>query len=514
MAMPVSASIAAATSPFIAGADMMKTTTLLLLLSFTATSALAQTPEPPSPQAAPRATVVMGAQSASRVVPLRGGVPMRGQSLRVAVNKTLELTPLPADIHDIIVGNPDIADVLVRSPTQVFVVGRGLGQTNITFRDRSGRTIGRMDVDVHMDVDAVRDALHQVLPDESGLSVSAVGDALYLSGTVKTDAAATTARSLARRFVKDDAAVVNLLRVANEQQVLIRVKVAEIRKTALKELGVSDAYTGTSHFGKNLSFSNSNTQPGTNAANLLTFGAGALTQPGAAFTALTVGIGSLSSTLSLLEQQNLLRTLEEPNLTAVSGETATMLAGGEFPVPVSVQNGQIAIEFKKFGVGLSFTPTVLDPGRIGLKLQTEVSDVDRSFSVAVGNLTVFGLKVRRAGSVVEMPSGGSIMIAGLLQNDMSSVAAGLPGMMDVPILGQLFRSNSFQHSESELIVIVSAFIVQPSAANQMMSGTDGFAPTSDLGRLLLGRLQDIYTRPHDGTIVPPQLQGPVGYIVD
>jgi len=468
-------------------------------------------PQPPNPAAAPRPKVVtLGATGAAPVsipVVVGPGAPMHGRQLSVALNKSTELV-LPGEARDIIVGSPDIADVVVRSPTLVYVVGRGIGQTNIQFRDRQGRTIGRAEVDVHVDADALREVLRQVLPNESGLQAAAVGDSIYLSGSVKNDASVTAARNLARRFVKDDANVVNLLGVSNDQQVLIRVKVAEIKKTALKELGVSELWNGgvpSKVIPHVATLGNSNTG--------LTPGSGALTQATAAFTTLTLGIGSLSSTFSMLESQNLLRTLEEPNLTAVSGETATMLAGGEFPVPVSVQNGQIGIEFKKFGVGLSFTPVVLDPGRINLKLQTEVSDVDKTFNVAVGNLTIYGLKVRRAGSTVEMPSGGSIMIAGLLQNDIASAVAGLPGMMDLPILGQLFRSNSFQHSESELIVIVSAYIVQPTGANQLAAGTDGFAPGSDLTRLLLGRLQDIYVKSRDVPAAPPQLQGPIGYIV-
>ncbi len=477
---------------------------------------------PPAPAASPRAKTGSLGQPTPGSIGLEADVPT-GAALRVALNKTIQVTGMPAEAHDIIVGNSDIADVIVRSPTEVFVVGRGLGQTNIQFRDAQGRTIWRTEVEVHIDTDALREALAQVLPDETGLKVAAVGDSIYLSGTVRTDADGATARGLARRFVKEDANLVNLIRVVNEQQVLLKVKVAEIEKSALKELGVGQVVAPFRAGAVGISASPIQPQTSTytvsNGAAVYTpnlwttFGGGALSQPAEAFSALSLGIGQLTSTLTMLESQNLVRTLEEPNLTAVSGETATMLAGGEFPVPVSVFNGQIAIDFKKFGVGLNFTPTVLDPGRISLKLQTEVSDVDKSFNVAVGNLTVYGLKVRRAGTVVEMPSGGSIMIAGLLQNNIASVASGFPGLMDVPVLGQLFRSNSFQHDQSELVVIVSAFIVQPTSAGQLTTGAEGFVPSSDLDRFLFDKLQEVYVHPHDLPHVPGRLQGPFGYVV-
>ncbi len=502
---------------------------LVLALALVAALALpAAAAEPPAPEAAPRAKVVSlsnavppPAASTGEVVSLRLARAVPGRVLEVGLNKTVQLAPLPAEARDIIVGSSEIADVIVRSPTEVFVVGRGIGQTNIQFRDARGRTIARIEVDVHVDIVALKLALNQVLPDETGLRVSAVDDSIYLSGTVGNDADAATVRALARRFVKDDSSLVNLVRVNNEQQVMLRVKVAEIQKSALKELGFSDSLTAAHGLPAPLRNALS-----TGTSTLAT-GTGSLTSAaGTAFAtssnALTgtpygvlnlTGIGPLATTFSMLESQDLLRTLEEPNLTAVSGQTATMLAGGEFPIPVSETNGQIAIDFKKFGVGLSFTPVVLDPGRISLKLQTEVSSVDKTFSVSASGLTVYGLKVRRAGSVVEMPSGGSIMIAGLLQNDISSATAGLPGLMDVPVLGQLFRSNSFQHNESELVVIVSAYIVQPVSSNQLMTGADGFAPSSDLSRFLWNRLQDVYVKSRATPEVPAQLQGPFGYAV-
>lgn len=451
--------------------------------------ALAQ--EPPLPLAAPRAKVaVLGPQ------------PVATDDIRLAVNKTRELI-LPRAIRDVQVGSPDVVDVMVRTPTQVYLIGRGAGQSDVTFFDHKGAVVQRVAVDVHLDADGLRAVLADVMPDERGLRVSGVGDSIYLSGTVRTDGAAAQARALARRFVKEDANVVTLLKVSSEQQVLLHVRVAEMQKTVLKELGVGLTTTTAGGIGGSLN------------SVLSTSGTVGLTQSAATLfgTVTLSGIDSLVATFSALERQGLIKTLVEPNLTAVSGETANLLAGGEFPIPVAEENGRLTIEFKQFGVLLNFTPVVLDPGRISLKMQTEVSAIDRTTAVTLASTSIPGLTVRRASSTVEMSSGGSIMIAGLLQNDITSTLSGLPGIMDVPILGALFKSSSFQRKETELVVIVSAYVVQPLEKPQLALPTDGFAPSSDLDRFLLNRLQDNYTSTRPAPATPVQLQGPVGYIV-
>jgi pilus assembly protein CpaC len=453
--------------------------------------------EPPLPQAAPRVKITtMGAP----------GIPvaqrMATEPMRLALNKTRELI-LPAAIRDIQVGNPDVVDVMVRTPTQVYLVGRGAGQSDVTFFDHRGAVIRRIAIDVHLDADGLRAVLADVMPDERNLRISGVGDSIYLSGSVKNDGTAAQVRALARRFVKADENVVTLLKVSSEQQVLMHVRVAEMQKTVLKELGVGVTAPATGGLAGAL-----------NAA-VTTTGTVGLTQSAASLfgTVTLTGIESLVATFSALERQGLIKTLVEPNLTAVSGETANLLAGGEFPIPVAEENGKITIEFKQFGVLLNFTPVVLDPGRISLKMQTEVSAIDRTTAVTLASTSIPGLTVRRASSTVEMSSGGSIMIAGLLQNDITSTLSGLPGIMDIPILGALFKSSSFQRKETELVVIVSAYVVQPLEKPQLALPTDGFAPSSDLDRFLFNRLQKTYTRSHPAPAVPAQLQGPVGYIV-
>ena len=429
-----------------------------------------------------------------------------GDIVHVAAGQSTELD-LTADIHDVLVGNPDIADVVLRSRRRIHIVGRAAGQTNVVLDDAQGHAIRRLQIDVALDTVAVRDALRRVLPDERGLSVEAVNDSLYLLGSVRSDAAADMARNIARRFVANDVNLVNSLKVSNDQQVLLHVKVAEIQRTVLKELGVGLATTkAIPLFGKSVQLSGA-----TSATNGLIDSSTGAIYGAASFT----GIGALVTNLNLLENQGLIRTLVEPNLTAVSGETATMVAGGEIPIPVSQVNGAITVEFKPYGVLMGFTPTVLDAGRLSLKMSTEVSAIDRANATALSpTISVPALTVRRASSAVELPSGGSIMIAGLLQNDVTSAVAGLPGLMNLPVLGRLFRSDSFQRNESELVVILSAYIVQPTETPDALAApTDGFAPSSDLKRFLLGRLQDTYTRKSATAPAPPQLQGPYGYVI-
>jgi pilus assembly protein CpaC len=423
----------------------------------------------------------------------------------LALNKTLELR-LPNAVRDVIVGSPAIADVVVRSPTQLFLVGHAVGDTNVFLLDAAGKIIERFEINVHPDTASVKAALAQLLPGEP-IEISGAGDSLVLSGTVSSDGAAQRATSIARRFVDDDAKIVNMLRVANEQQVLLRVRVAEVSKTAIKNLGID--------------WNLSNIAIGNGVVNAFLPASTALTTPA------TIGgvgtdlgpIGSLDATLSALEQQNLARSLAEPNLVTVSGEVANILVGGETPIPTSQGGGAgdaITVEFKPFGVALSFLPVVLDSGRISLKIGTEVSSLDASNRVTIcaGCSAISGLKVRRANSVVELPSGGSLMMGGLLSNDITSGLDGIPGVMDIPVLGQLFRSNAFQHNETELVITVTALLVKPVQPKLLALPTDGFAPASDLDFYFLGHLQNIYVKqPVPTGANAPQLQGPIGYII-
>jgi pilus assembly protein CpaC len=392
---------------------------------------------------------------------------------------------------------------VVRSPTQLFLVGRKVGDTNVFLLDAGGKIIERFEVNVHLDTASVKAALTDLLPGEP-IDVSGAGDSLVLSGSVSSDGVVQRANSVARRFVDDDQKIINLMRIANEQQVMLRVRVAEVSKTAIKNLGID--------------WNVSNIALGDGLVNAVLPGATSLTTPATiAGSAAGLGpIGSLDATLSLLEQQNLARSLAEPNLVTVSGEVANILVGGETPIPVAQDNNNITVEFKPFGIALSFLPVVLDSGRISLKIGTEVSALDTTNQVTIctGCSAISGLKVRRANSVVELPSGGSLMMGGLLSNDITSGLHGIPGAMDIPILGQLFRSNAFQHNETELVITVTALMVKPVQPKLLALPTDGFAPASDLDFYFLGHLQNIYVKqPVPTGRNAPTLQGPIGYII-
>ncbi|MBF0095202.1 MAG: type II and III secretion system protein family protein [Alphaproteobacteria bacterium] len=475
--------------------------------------------EPPAPKAAPREPVAVIPLGHSPlgvpVLPSGEVVPAEVQKVAVTEGEVINvpvdqsrMIELPVDARDVVVGNGGIADVVVKRPRQIFVMGKSVGQTDVVFLDRNGKVVLRTAVHVHVDIDTLRAMLKRLLPNEKA-SIESSGETIFLTGSVRSDGAAAQAAQIARRFVKEDSHLVNLLKVMGEQQVLLRVRVAEMQKTALKELGF---YTSVANLGL-----------GTTALAIGTMPLGTgLTTAATATSGLRNYLGSLniarsqnlSSLFEALERQGLIKTLAEPNLTAISGETAKMLAGGEYPVIGGVSStGALTISWKPFGVSLGFQPVVLSDGKINLKLSSEVSSIDTAISVVIQSVTINGLKVRRAETSVELPSGGSLMIAGMLQNGMEETINGFPGLKDLPILGPLFRSTTFQRSESELVVVVTAFVVNPVDGTSMAFPTDGFTPASDLDLYLLGQLHHIYS---DGTAPPPAdaIRGPFGYILD
>lgn len=428
-----------------------------------------------------------------------------GSVIRVPVNQS-RMIELPVDARDVLVGNGGIADVVVKRPRQIFIMGKSVGQTNVFFLDRDGKVVLRTELHVHVDTDTLGAMLKKLMPNEKAM-IESVGETIYLTGSVRSDGAAAQAAQIARRFVKDDANLVNLLKVMGEQQVLLRVRVAEIQKTALKELGMYTSFAnfGLGSFARFSSVAAPTVGTGLSTAAASAFG-GKVKLPGQNI--------NLTTTYEALETQGLIKTLAEPNLTAISGETAKMLAGGEFPTVTGVSStGTLTISFKPFGISLGFQPIVLSDGKINLKLSSEVSSIDTTISVVVDSVTINGLKVRRAETSVELPSGGSLMIAGMLQNDAEQSVSGFPGMKDLPILGALFRSTTFQRSESELVIVVTAFVVAPVDSTALAFPTDGFVPASDLDMYLMGRLHHVYS---EGTGPPPAdaIRGPLGYILE
>ena len=358
------------------------------------------------------------------------------------------------------------------------------------------------------------------------VEATAVNANIVLTGTVRSSQAAENARLLARRFVDDDDSIINMLRIAADQQVMLRVRIAEMDRSVGKDLGFNTQIGLRTGFGGKDGKTTSTVVSGFGPNN--SFGnpasTGTLSGNSAGFATMNLFLGeffqTLQFTIDALESQGLVNTLTQPTLTAISGENANLLVGGEFPVPISftpatATSGAVQeIEFKSFGILLTFTPVVLSSGLISLKLSTEVSELSTVGALALGTGgTIPGLTVRRTETTVELPSGGGIVIGGLLQDDIASAVEGFPGLKDVPVLGALFRSNSFQKSETELVVMVSAYLVKPVSEREFALPGDGFVASNDFDMYLLGRLHAVYAK----TDLPPPLeplQGPIGYIME
>jgi pilus assembly protein CpaC len=437
------------------------------------------------------------------VEPLPANPAVGADHFELPLNKTRPIE-LDRAVRDVIIGNPEVADVVVRAPGQVYLIGRSVGETNVFLVDSKGGLVKKLEVVVQPDGSAVEAALRDLLPRER-ISVRGVGNSVVLSGVATSDSAAAQAQQIARRFVPGDENIINMITIGSEQQVLIKVKVAEIQKSVLKELGASNILDP-----QNL---------GPLTLDLAT----AATGLSASTFAGVLGISSsdTDTTFQLLETHGLLRTLAEPNLLAISGEPASMLAGGEYPVLAVSDDGDptVSVEYKPFGVSLAFLPVVIAPGRIWLKVSTEVSALSTQNSVVVpfgdDSFQILGLATRRANSTIELPSGGGIMIAGLLQNDIESSVNGVPGLMDLPILGSLFRSTSFQRNETELVILVNVMLAKPVDPDMLVMPTDGFAPSHDLDRYFLGNLQSLYVeRPPEGNQPSEGPKGPIGYIIN
>ncbi|HEY8267628.1 MAG TPA: type II and III secretion system protein family protein [Xanthobacteraceae bacterium] len=432
--------------------------------------------------------------------------------LALGIGKSI-VVDLPRETKDVLVADPKIANAVVRSAKRAYLIGVAAGQTSVVFFDTDGQQIVSYDIEVGRDAAGVRAALRKMLPNAM-LNVDAVGDSVVLSGTVANAADAQQVVEAASRLVGDAKKVVNGLIIMGREQVLLKVTVAEVQRNVLKQLGVdlSGAVamgsfaigTPTNPFVVNNPFTVQNQTISNTQVPFVG------TLPNAA--------GSITATLRAMEQSGVLRTLAEPNLTAISGESAKFLAGGEFPVPAGQTcdptNGcQIQIQFKQFGVGLDFTPVVLSEGRISLRIATEVSELTSEGAIKLASISVPALKVRRANSTVELPSGGSITMAGLLQEQTKQNINGFPGLMNLPVLGALFKSRDFQTGQTELVIIVTPYVVKPVARRELSRPDDGFADPADPATVLLGRINRVYGNPALGD--PRRAyHGKVGFIID
>lgn len=488
------------------------TTTALLVLGLAAAgialaTAVARVPQAqaqaqaqatqPAPPAAPAKPVTSAPLAAPKMAPK---VASEAQTIALPVGK-VEVVQLPAPARDVVVANPNIADVIVHTPTQVYIVGKAIGETNIFFVAANGRITHHVVARVEMDLGPARAAIQVLLANES-IEIKAVNDSIVLSGTVRSGKSSADASAVVRRFVKEDVNVVNMIRIIEDQQVLLQVRVAEVQRNVLKNLGFQMDFNRVIGGDR---FSLTSLIPD---------------QERGALGALVVNdLGLGRGVFSALERQGLIKTLAEPTLTAISGEPASFLAGGTVPIVTGVdQNGNPVVSQKEVGVSLSFTPVVLANDQISLRIATEVSRRDRANRVALrigaNDVQIEGLSIRRAGSTVTLPSGGNLMIAGLLQEDEFNDIDSTPGFKDLPVLGALFRSTRFQKFQSELVVVVTAYLVRPVDGKQKLAmPTDGFAPASDIDMYLMGRLHSQYSKKKDRQQIP-MLRGPFGYIME
>jgi pilus assembly protein CpaC len=436
---------------------------------------------------------------------------MNARFLALGIGKSVVID-LPRDIKDVLVADPKIANAVIRSAQRAYIIGAAVGQTNIVFFDSAGQQIAAYDIAVKRDLNGIRGALRQTLPN-ADIQIDGLGEGVILTGSASSPIEAQQAADLAARLVGGIDKVVNSIVVRGRDQVMLKVTVAEVARSIIKQLGI-DLNASMNYGTTVVNFNNSN--PFTAYGRALV--AGNIAQ--AAFGATP----SVQATIRAMESAGVVRTLAEPNLTAISGESATFIAGGEFPVPAGYSCDPVThvcntqISFKKFGISLNFTPVVLTEGRISLRVMTEVSELSNDNAITLtqgaGNsLTVPSIKTRRAETTLEIPSGGAMAMAGLIQEQTKQAINGLPGLAQLPVLGSLFRSRDYVNSQTELMVLVTPYVVRAVAQKDLSRPDDGFASSSDPQADLLGSINRIYGVP--GRVEPARnYRGTYGFITD
>jgi pilus assembly protein CpaC len=425
------------------------------------------------------------------------------------------IVDLPRDAKDVLVADPKIANAVIRSPQRAYIIGAGIGQTNVVFFDADGQQIAAYDIAIKRDLNGVRAALKQMLPGAM-IQAEGIGDSVMLTGSVAAPIEAQQAGDVVARLVGGADKVVNSIVVRSRDQVMLKVAVAEVQRSIIKQLGI-DLSANMNYGTAVVNFNN---------ANPFTANSGPLTSN--ALTAAAVnraGIPTVTATLRAMESAGVVHTLAEPNLTAISGESATFISGGEFPIPTGVtcqtsSSGVIGqcvqtVSFKKFGISLNFTPVVLTEGRISLRVMTEVSEVslENALQGGAGGTTIPSIKTRRAETTLEIPSGGSLAMAGLIQEQTKQAVNGMPGVDQIPLFGQLFRSQDFVNNQTELMVIVTPYVVRAVAQKELSRPDDGFAPASDAQSALFAQINRIYGVP--ARVEPVgNYQANFGFIID
>lgn len=506
-------------------------------------------------------------------IPARSNFPI-AKKITMGVGRSM-MVQFPMELRDVMIADPNKMDAIVQTSDRVFLVAKSAGSTNAFFFDANGNQVMTLEIAIGSDLSALDNLLKRLLP-SSNIKTDLAGTAIVLMGSVRTPGDAARAGEIATQFAAanknltgagysyqsqsvggvttttgtfnqtardsaSDKKIINLLNIEGEEQVMLKVTVAEVQRNVLKQFGVNFASNfsvgpfGFSPISQNGFPLNASTLGGNANAGIVTqdaistaikagtplpatcnvvlpsIGSSYVAAPGVSGS-MQFGNSCMAYILKALERDGLVRTLAEPNLTAVSGESAKFLAGGEYPVPVSADNGSIGISFKEYGVGVAFTPTVMSEGRISLKIDTQVSELSNDGALVLSGVQIPSLKKRSALSTVELPSGGSIMMAGLLSDQTRQNVDGMPGLKSLPILGALFSSKDYQKSETELVIIVTPLMVRPTAMSNLARPTDGLAPASDLKTNFLGHLNRVYGK---GRQIPDGgLKGDYGFIVE
>ena len=423
-----------------------------------------------------------------------------------------QMLNLPRSVASVWTSNPDVADVYVNGPRQMNLFGKKSGEATVIATAADGSVVYGANVRVNQNISSINEILRQAMP-EADIRVTNVGQIAVLNGTVASPEDAEQAEMLVKAALNPGVDVyaanaalnivpVNRLKVATPLQVTLKVRIAEVNRTLLKSMGVNllgrDPNPGGTFFG--IGQGNPGDLGGGSAGGGRTFNFGA--------TGTTLGLAGkllgldLLGTLNLAATDGLATILAEPNLTALSGETASVLAGGEFPIPISQGNNAVTVEYKQYGVGLAFTPIVLADGRISMRVRPEVSQLDDANGVTVpGNFRVPALITRRAETTVELGSGQSFMIAGLIQNTANNSIDKAPFLGDLPVLGALFRSTKFRRAETELVVIVTPYLVRP-VSGQLATPVDGYRVPNDIQRDFLGQSFTGVSGSHTPTAIP------------
>lgn len=430
-----------------------------------------------------------------RVAPAAIGQTAGAQAVTLGIGKSF-VVDLPRDIKDVLVADPKIANAVIRSAQRAYIIGAAVGQTNIFFFDAAGQQIAAYDIAVTRDLNGIRTALRQTLPGND-INIEGIGEGVVLSGTANNPADAQRAFDLASRLVGAPEKVVNNIIVRGRDQVMLKVTVAEVRRDLIKQMGID--LNGSLNYGTaSVNFNN-----GTPFA--------VLGKQLGESNFVTGKFQSVSTTIRAMERAGVVRTLAEPNLTAISGEAASFIAGGEFPIPKGYLCDPLShlcqpqIDFKKFGITLNFTPVVLAEGRISLRVMTEVSDLSNDNALVLSgtssttdqtsSVTIPSIVVRRAETTVEIPSGGSLALAGLIKEQTKQAINGFPGLMQIPVLGTLFKSRDYLNNQTELMVLVTPYIVRAVAQKDLSKPDDGFADSPDPSSVLIGTLNRIYGVP-------------------